>query len=446
MKKLKKQHDEKDFFGVWQSRGTTYVRMPIIAFIGGLFALVILIVLVWSIYREPNTRLRVRNLGELTTLMPSLVGLTQSSMEQGNDVRILQNGAGFFPPLFREIAAAKESIHLESYIWYDGQLTKKLVPLLIHKARQGVEVRILVDASGGKQLKGDTQKMLEDAGVKVAHFHPIRISNLGRLNNRDHRKLVILDGRIAYTGGFGFADEWTGNGQDKKHYRDTGLRLEGPVVHRMQAAFSENWIEETGEITADAKFFPQIAPAGTTPAHVAYTSPTGSISSVQILYYLAIKAARHEIIIQNPYLLPDRAAIDALQEAVSRGVDVKIMVPSTEATDNPLVQHASHHHFGTLLKRGVKIWEYDRTLLHQKVIIIDGLWSSVGSTNFDDRSFQLNDEINVGVLDARLAAQLRAAFQADLAHAKQRTFAEWQDRPLWHKAVDGVAYLGRSQL
>lgn len=444
--KMKTQHDEKDWFGMWSSRGTTYVRMPLVAFIGGLIALLFLIIMIWSMTREPNTRLHVRDLGELQTLMPSLVGLTQSSLEEGNLVRILQNGDGFFPPLFHEIEAAKESIHLESYIWYESKLTTQLSQLLAKKAKQGVEVRILVDASGGKDLKGDQLKLLEDAGAHVAHFHPIRISNLGRINNRDHRKLVILDGRIAYTGGYGFADEWTGNGQDKKHYRDTGLRLEGPVVHRLQAAFSENWIEETGEIPADGKFFPHIPNVGTTPAHVAYTSPTGSISSVQILYYLAIKAAKHEIIIQNPYLLPDRAAIDALEEAVDRGVDVKIMVPSDNATDNAIVQHASHHHFGTLLKRGVKIWEYEKTLLHQKVIIIDGLWSSVGSTNFDDRSFQLNDEINVGLLDAKLAAELRAAFHADLRHARQRSFDEWSDRSLWHKTVDGVAYLGRSQL
>jgi cardiolipin synthase len=435
---MKKQHDEKDLFGVWSSRGTTYVRMPLVAFIGGVLALLVLATVIWSMTREPNTRLRVRNLHELTTLMPSLVGLTQSSMEEGNAVRILQNGDEFFPPLLREMAAAKESIHLESYIWYDGKLARQVAQVLAQKARQGVEVRVLVDASGGKQLKGDVQKMLEDAGAHVAHFHPIRIANLGRINNRDHRKLVVIDGRVAYTGGFGFADEWTGNGQDKKHYRDTGLRLEGPVVHRMQAAFSENWIEQTGEIPADAKFFPHVGRAGPT--------PTGSISSVQILYYLAIKAAKREIIIQNPYLLPDRGAIEALEEAVRRGVDVKIMVPSDDATDNAIVQHASHHHFGTLLKRGVKIWEYERTLLHQKVIIIDGLWASVGSTNFDDRSFQLNDEINVGLLDAQLAAQLRAAFASDLRHARQRHFDEWQDRSLWHKAVDGVAYLGRSQL
>jgi cardiolipin synthase len=444
--KMKRQHDDKDLFGIWTNRGTTYVRMPLIAFLGGLLVTTLLVIVIWSMTREPSTELHVQKLGELQTLLPSLVGLTQSSLEQGNAVQVLQNGDTFFPSVFRDVAAARVSVHVESYIWYDGQLSRQFVQLLARKAREGVEVRVLVDGSGGKAVKGEQQKTLEAAGAKVALFHRPSFSDLGRINNRDHRKLVIVDGRIGYTGGFGFADEWTGHAQDKKHYRDTGLRLVGPVVLRMQAAFTENWIEETGEIPADEKSFPHTTAAGNIPAHVAYTSPTGSISSVQILYYLAIQSAKREIIIQNPYLLPDGAAIKALEEAVQRGVDVRIMVPSDEATDNALVQHASHHHFGTLLKRGVKIWEYKRTLLHQKVIIIDGVWSSVGSTNFDDRSFQLNDEINVGVLDAGIAQQLRAAFAADLPLATQRHFDEWQKRSLWHKTVDGVAYLGRSQL
>jgi len=305
---------------------------------------------------------------------------------------------------------------------------------------------VLVDASGGRKLKGEVLDALKRAGVRVAHFHPIRISNLGRLNNRDHRKLAIIDGRIAYIGGHCIADEWLGNAQDKKHYRDTAFRVAGPVVNRLQAAFAENWIEETGEIPADDKHFPPLAPVGPSTAHVAFTSPSGSVSSVQVLYYLAITAARREILIQNPYLLPDREAIEALAAAVRRGVDVKIMVPTDDATDSALVQHASHHHFGTLLRRSVKIWEYDRTLLHQKVMVVDGIWSSVGSTNFDDRSFQLNDEVNIGVLDPKVAAQLRADFQADLRYARQRTFKEWENRSWWHKLTDGLAYLGRSQL
>jgi cardiolipin synthase len=220
----------------------------------------------------------------------------------------------------------------------------------------------------------------------------------------------------------------------------------GPIVNRMQGAFAENWIEETGEVPAGDKYFPKVAPAGTISAHLAYTSPSGSVSSVQVLYYLAIKAARHEIIIQNPYLLPDGNAIKALEEAVQRGVDVKIMVPATSSTDSPIVQHASHHHFGTLLQRGVKLYEYKKTLLHQKVIIVDGIWSCIGSTNFDDRSFQLNDEVSMAVLDRGIAQQLRAAFEGDMKFAEQRHFEEWKDRGLWHKAIDGLAYLGHSQL
>ena len=433
-------------FSFWHERGTTYVRMPLVAFIGGLLALIILTLLFWSMKRKPDAKLRVTNPGELQALLPSLAGLTQSNLDPGNRVEVLQNGDGYFPVVFRDVAAARQSIHVESYIWYESAIARQFAQILARKAREGVEVRILVDASGGRQLKGETKKLLTDAGAKVSHFHPLRLSNLGRINNRDHRKLIIIDGRVAYAGGHGIADEWTGNGQDKKHYRDTAFRIAGPAVHRMQGAFAENWVEEGGMLPAGQKYFPPIQPAGTSLAHVAYTSPSGGVSSVQILYYLAIKAAQREIIIQNPYLLPDDEAIEALEEAVKRGVDVKIMVPSDDATDSPLVQHASHHHFGTLLKRGVKIWEYPKTLLHQKVLIVDGVWSAVSSTNFDDRSFDLNDEINVGVLDPAIAAELRAAFEADRKVARQHSFEEWQNRSLWHKFIDGLAYLGRSQL
>ncbi len=425
---------------------TTYVEVPLVVAVTAVLGLIFLAILIYSVKRKPDVKIRVSTAGELQTLLPSLAGLTQSSLDEGNRIEVLQNGDGFFPLVMRDIAAAKESVHIESYIWYESTIANQLAKLLAQKARQGVEVRILVDGSGGRQLKGPIKEMLTAAGAKVAHFHPLRVSNLGRLNNRDHRKLFIIDGRIGFIGGHGIADEWTGNGQDKKHWRDTALRVTGPAVNRLQGAFAENWIEEVGIIPAGNKYFPHLPAAGTSTTHVAYTSPSGGVSSVQILYYLAIKAAKREIIIQNPYLLPDDEAIEALEEAVERGVNVMIMVPSDDATDSPVVQHASHHHFGTLLKKGVKIWEYQKTLLHQKVIIVDGVWSSVGSTNFDDRSFDLNDEVNIGVLDAAVAAQLRAAFEADLRHARKRELGEWKDRGAWHKFVDGLAYLGRSQL
>ncbi len=445
MKRIE-QKNEQDHFTLSHSRGTTYLRMPIVAFIGGVLTILFLSILLWSAKRDPDAVLRVEEPGELRVLLPSLAGLTHSTIEEGNAIQVLQNGDMFFPALFRDIEAARESVHIESFIWYDGKIARQLAKLLAGKARQGVEVRVLVDASGGRQLKGEVKEMLEGAGAEVAHFHPLRFSNLARLNNRDHRKLMIIDGRIGYTGGFGIADEWAGNARDKKEYRDTGLRVAGPIVNRMQAAFAENWIEETGYIPAGDRYFPKIAAAGSSAAHLAYTSPDGSISSVQILYYLAIKAARREILIQNPYFLPDTAAIAALEEAVQRGVDVRVMLPSDDATDSAIVQHASHHHFGTLLQRGVKIYEYDKTLLHQKVIVVDGLWSAVGSTNFDERSFELNDEVSIGVVDPAIAGELRAAFIDDLKHTKQRNLEEWKERSVWHKLTDGVAYLGRSQM
>ena len=425
--------------------GTKSVNVPLAAVVGGVLLIVVLAIVLWSVKRNPDIVLRVKNPGELRVLLPSIAGLTHSTNESGNAIEVLQNGDMFFPNLLRDIAAARESVHIESFIWYDGKIARQLANVLTEKARQGVEVRVLVDASGGRQLKGDVKEMLERAGVKVAHFHPLRISNLGRLNNRDHRKLMIIDGRIGYIGGFCIADEWLGNARNREEYRDTGLRIVGPVVNRLQGAFAENWVEETGEIPAGEMYFPKIAPSGPSTALVAYNSPESNVSSVSILYYLAIKAARREILIQNPYLLPDTEGIEALEDAVRRGVDVRIMVPSDDATDSALVQHASHHHFGTLLQRGVKIYEYEKTLLHQKVIVVDGIWSCVGSTNFDERSFEINDEVSIGVYDPAIAAQLRAAFIGDLKQARERKFAEWKDRGLWHKTVDGVAYLGRSQ-
>ncbi len=431
---------------IQQHRGTTYVRMPLVAFVAATLVIVLLAITLWSIKRKPDTYLQVKDPGDLPALIPSIAGVTQGNLDQGNKVEVLQNGNGFFPRLMSDIVAAKETVHIESYIWWDGKLPKQLAELLAQKARQGVEVRLLVDASGGHKMKDETEKVMTSGGVRVVRFHPIRFKNLGRLNNRDHRKEMIIDGHIGYIGGYGIADEWTGNAQDKDHWRDTGLRVEGPIVNRLQGAFCENWIEATGEVPAGEKYFKRLPQAGSTTAHLAFTSPTGSVSSVQVLYYLAIKAARREIIIENPYLLPDKDAIEAMYDAVKRGVSVKILVPATSSTDSPIVQHASHHHFGTLLKRGIRVFEYQPTLSHQKLMVVDGLWSCVGSTNFDDRSFQLNDEISMGVVDSNIAGQLATAFNEDVKHSKERHFEEWSHRSLWHKLIDGLAYLAHGQL
>ena len=429
-----------------KSTGTHFVTVPLVAAVSLIVMVVGLMILLWSAERGRDTKLQVKQQCDFAALLPSLIGLTQGSLDPGNEVKLLQNGDEFFPALLRDIASARASVHIESYIWWKGEICEQIANALAKKAREGVEVRLLVDASGGHKMDGKLKKLMKDAGVQVRTFHPLRISNLGRINNRDHRKIMIIDGRIGFIGGFGLAKEWTGHAQDKDHWRDTGLRVAGPAVNRMQSAFCENWIEETGEIPAGERYFPHIAPTGPTQVHVAFTSPTGSISSVQVLYYLAISAARKEILIQNPYMLPDEDAIAAFAAAVRRGVDVRVMVPATSSTDSPIVQHASHHIYGRLMAAGVKIYEYKPTLLHQKTIEIDGIWSCVGSTNFDDRSFQLNDEISMGVVDRNIAAQLRAAFARDLSNTSQQTLDGWKHRGLLHRLVDQIAYLGSSEL
>ena len=425
--------------------GTHYVTVPLVAAIALVILVIGLGILLWSAERTRPVTLNVKQPGQFSALLPSIVGLTQSTLDPGNRVQLLENGDQYFPALLQEIGKARESVHVETYIWWTGPICDQMANALAAKARQGVEVRLLVDASGGHKMDDKLKKMMLDSGVRLREFHPVRFSNLARLNNRDHRKIVVIDGRIGFIGGFGIANEWSGHAQDRDHWRDTGLRVTGPIVNQLQGAFCENWVEETGEITAGDRYFPHLSAAGPSQAHVAYTSPHGGVSSVQVLYYLAIRAARREVLIQNPYMLPDHNAIAAFADAVRRGVDVTVMVPATSATDSPIVEHASHHVYGDLLRAGVKIYEYTPTLLHQKVIIVDGVWSCVGSTNFDDRSFELNDEISMGVLDPTLASELRAAFANDLRSAQQQTYAQWKSRPLWHRFIDQLAYLGSSE-
>ncbi len=287
---------------------------------------------------------------------------------------------------------------------------------------------------------------MKEAGCCLRQFRPLRVSNIGRMNLRTHRKIVVIDGRVAYVAGHGIADEWTGNGQDRDHWRDTAIRAEGPVVTTLQGVFCENWIEETGEVPAGEKYFPKLEKSGKVDAHVAYASPRGSLSSVQLLYYLAINAARRELLIQNPYFLPHDDAIHSLKQAVKRVVEVHVMLTAAAVIDAPLVQHASHHHFSDLLKNGVRIFENQKPLTHQKVMIVDGLWSCVGSTNFDDRSFELNDEITVGLIDRGIAKELREAYMRDLRDCKEVLFDDWRKRPWRHRLLDAACFLARREL
>ncbi|MEO8380856.1 MAG: phospholipase D-like domain-containing protein [Acidobacteriota bacterium] len=407
-------------------------------------ALLALVLVVWSVKRRRRPHLKLDSTG-LEELIPSIAGLTQGTCIGGNQVELLQNGA-MWESVFREIESAKKTINYETFLCKEGELTRRMAEVLAKKAREGVKVRVLLDGSGGKKFGKQGLADLKAAGANVRKYHPMRISNLGLLNNRDHRKIFVIDGRVAYVGGHCLTDNWLGEAQDKQHFRDITARVEGRAVAQLQSAFAENWIEETGEVVGGREYFPELEDAGEMDAHAVWLSPSGSPSTLKLLHYVLIRSACKKLTIQNPYFLPDPDARKALLDAVQRGVEVRIMIPSEHASDSPLVQHASHHHYGTLLKGGVRLFDYNKTLLHQKVLTVDGLCSSIGSTNFDDRSFEINDEVSLVVYDKGIARELEEIFEKDLEDATEVHFEPWKNRPLPHKLRDFFSFLLNEQL
>ncbi len=395
---------------------------------------------IWSIKRHRNPKLKIECGASIDTLMPSLAGLSLGSVTTGNSVALLENGA-FFDVLIQRIGAAEQTVHFETFLWKEGQLGQRLANALSERARAGIKVRVLLDATGSKEIGKGERKQMEDAGCRLKMFHERSIYNIGVMNERDHRKLCVIDGQEAFVGGHCVVDEWLGNAEDGKHYADLSVHLHGPIVHSVQAAFSENWGGQTGELFVGDDVFPELAPAGEVAIHAAYTKPEGSASAVKILHHTVICLAKKRIWIQNPYFIPEPEAIDALGEAVKRGVDVRVMMPSTSGSDNPMVQHAGHRNFEKLLKCGVRLFEYPHTLLHQKVMTIDGVWSAIGSSNFDDRSFDTNDEITLSVKDEALAAQLDAVFEKYVLRCEEIELKAWQHRGLWHKFKDNWFYM-----
>jgi cardiolipin synthase len=300
---------------------------------------------------------------------------------------------------------------------------------------------VLLDATGSKKIGKSERNLLEESGCKLVFFHEKAIHNIGVLNERDHRKLAVIDGREAFVGGHCVVDSWLGNAEDKEHFADLSVWLHGPIVHSVQAAFSENWGGQTGELFVGDDVFPELQPAGGIMVHAAYAKPEGSAPAVKILHHTVICLARKRIWIQNPYFIPEPEAIDAMGEAVKRGVDVRVMMPSTSGSDNPMVQHAGHRNFEKLLRCGVRLFEYPHTLLHQKVMTVDGVWSAIGSSNFDDRSFDTNDEITLGIKDAGIAAQLDAVFEKYAPRCNEIKLEAWAKRGLWHKFKDNAFYM-----
>jgi cardiolipin synthase A/B len=361
-----------------------------------------------------------------------------NTMVGGNQARLLKNGVEIFPAITRAIEDARSSVNLETYLYRDDKAGREVAGAMIQAARRGVEVRLLVDGWGGHL--GSLREPLEQAGVIVRTYRPVRLFTIYKVGKRTHRKLLIVDGKIGFTGGIGIDDRWLGDARDTNQWRDTEVEVQGPVVAQMQAIFSEDWTYTTGEILAGERFYPQIEPEGHLLAQAIKASRGDSSSLAKMLYYVAIQSAARSIQIENAYFLPDRQVRRALVEAVARGVDVEVMVPGMHI-DLPMVRMASRLHYGELLQGGVKIFEYQPTMLHNKTMVVDGLYSTIGSINLDTRSMLKNEEESLAFYDAGFAQQMEQMFREDLKYCDRVTYAKWDHRGLAARLAELVFWI-----
>lgn len=363
----------------------------------------------------------------------------------GNRVTAFQNGDQIFPAMLEAIRGARRTINMETYIYWSGDTGQAFADALCERARAGVAVHLVVDWAGSIRMDDDLLGTMQDAGVRVEHYRPLRWYNLGRLNNRTHRKLLVVDGRVGFTGGVGIADQWSGHAQDPDHWRETHFRVEGPVVAQLQSAFNDNWIKTTGELLNGPDHFPPLERAGDMDAHLFIASPAGGSESMHLMYLQAVAAAVRSIDLCAAYFVPDHLIAQALLAARQRGVRVRVLLPGPHI-DSETVRLSSRASWGPLLEGGVEIHVYQPTMIHVKLLVVDGELVSVGSTNFDIRSFRLNDEASLNVYDREFAQSMTRVFEDDLAHSKRYTLEDWKARTARERFAETVVRPLRSQL
>ncbi|HTI33166.1 MAG TPA: phospholipase D-like domain-containing protein [Miltoncostaea sp.] len=372
--------------------------------------------------------------------------LTQAPITRGNDIELLINGDRIFPCFLETIASARESVNLLTYVYWKGDIAEEVAEAVCERARAGVTCRVLLDSVGAMKMDSAVIDRMEECGVVVRRFRPVKPYAIRRVNNRTHRKVLVVDGEVGLTGGVGIADEWTGDAHDADHWRDTHVRVRGPVVRGLMGAFAENWLEATGEVIASEDDLPDLQPVGDGAAMQVIRSTAGvGDTNLETLYFLAIAAARDSIDLTSAYFAPRPAFRSALADAARRGVRVRLLVPGP-AIDKDVVRHAGRATYGPLLEAGVRIWEYRPTMLHVKTLVVDRVWSVVGSANFDNRSFQLNDEAVLAIQDAGFAGLLLESFTADIQVSEEITLDAWRGRPVTERAREAGSRLLRREL
>ncbi len=365
----------------------------------------------------------------------------QAALHRGNRVTILTDGETFYPAMLEAIRGATRSINMECYIFQSGRMADQFIDALSERARNGVNVTIIVDAIGSFNLWGRPVERLRAAGCRISSYQAIRWYSLHRINNRTHRELLVVDGTIAFAGGAGIADWWAfPTGHHTRPWRDTMVRIEGPIVAALQGVVAENWLECCGEILTGPDFFPDLHPCGDTTAFVVKSSPSDRATASRVAFQLLIEGADHAVRISTPYFLPDRSLRRALVNVAKRGVKLTVIVPG-KSTDQQWVRLASRRMWHQLLAAGIRIFEYRGTMTHAKVLIADSEWAVLGTTNIDNRSFEHNDEVNVAMHDPAVAARLLQDYERDLASSDEITLERWRQRPLWEKIVEPFVWI-----
>jgi cardiolipin synthase len=398
--------------------------------------------------------LAVREIPEIVVGEPSffrtIEAHTDAPIVAGNRIEVLLNGDETFPTMLRDIRAAKSTITFAQYLYEGGSIARDIAQAFAERCRAGVKVNVLLDDYGAGSAPADIIDVMKQGGCEIEYFRRVDAAGilfpwkLLRYDYRSHRRVLVIDGKIGFTGGYGISDAWTGDGRTPDHWRDTNVRIEGPVVIFLQAAFAESWLEATGIAIGGENYFPRLNPVGNITGQIVKSSPTGGSFQNYMLFLLSINSAKKSILITNPYFMPDDVMTEALVKAAGRGVSVQILLPGE--IDSQITYTASRSHYGPLLLGGVHIYEYKASLLHAKTIVVDGVWSTIGSTNFDNRSFALNQEINLTIYNPEVAQRLERIFADDLKYSEPISYEQWQSRSLFERVMEIFAFPIKEQL
>jgi cardiolipin synthase len=375
----------------------------------------------------------------------TMAGMTGTPLVGGNRVDLFNNGDEYYPAMLEAVEAAQHSVTMEQYIFWDGEIGRRFAEAFAERASQGIQVKLLVDAVGSSTLSPEILDILKTGGCQLAWYRPIHWYTLDRANLRTHRKSLIVDGRIAFTGGAGIADHWIGDARNYYEWRDVQIRVEGPASLAQQTGFARNWLVTTGEILSGHEFFPVAAPRGGVEVQTIDSSPYSGAAAAATMYLIAVQCARKNLLIANPYFIPDSRVIAMLAAASRRGVSVKLMLAGIH-NDTWWARQNSVRLYGQLMDAGVEIYEFQPTMLHQKTMVVDDAWATVGTTNFDNRSFALSEETNICFHDRTLIRQLQEIFRADLVQCRRIQMEEWRRRGLWQQLNEQLASLIRDQV